>query len=94
MTLSLLGLLILFIIAAIAGSIGKALVGFNRGGIVVAAAVGFIGALIGMWLSSELGLPRMLTIQIEGESFPFVWSIIGGTLFTLVIGMLTRRRLI
>jgi uncharacterized membrane protein YeaQ/YmgE (transglycosylase-associated protein family) len=94
MTLSLIGLLVLFIIAAIAGSIGQALGGYNRGGIILAAAVGFIGALIGMWLSRELGLPRLLSIRIEGETFPFIWSIIGATLLTLVIGMLSRRRLI
>lgn len=93
MTLSIVGLIFLVIIAAVAGWIGQALVGYSRGGLVLAAAVGFIGALIGMWLSSQLGLPRLLTIQIEGESFPFIWSIIGAMLLSILIGLLSRRRL-
>lgn len=94
MTLSLLGLILLIVIAAVAGAIGQALVGYRRGGILLAAAVGFIGAIIGMWLSRELGLPRLLTVQIEGQAFPFVWSIIGAMLLSLLIGLLSRRRLI
>lgn len=93
MTLSIVGLILLIIIAAVAGWIGQALVGYRRGGIVLAAAVGFIGALIGMWLSRELGLPRLLTVQIEGESFPFIWSIIGAMLLSLLIGLASRRGL-
>jgi uncharacterized membrane protein YeaQ/YmgE (transglycosylase-associated protein family) len=94
MTLTLLGLLILIIIAAFAGAIGQALGGYRRGGIILAAAVGFIGALVGMWLSRELGLPELLTVQIEGQAFPFIWSVIGATLLSLVIGAVARGRLV
>ncbi len=93
MTLSIVGLILLIIIAAVAGWIGQALVGYRRGGIVLAAAVGFVGALIGMWLSRELGLPRLLTVQIEGESFPFIWSIVGAMLLSILIGLVSRRGL-
>jgi uncharacterized membrane protein YeaQ/YmgE (transglycosylase-associated protein family) len=94
MTISLLGLLLLIIVAAIAGWIAQAVVGYRRGGLALAAVVGFIGALIGNWLSRELGLPRILNVQIEGQAFPFVWSIIGAILLSIIIGALSRRRLI
>jgi uncharacterized membrane protein YeaQ/YmgE (transglycosylase-associated protein family) len=94
MTISLIGLIILVIIAAIAGYIGQALVGVRKGGLLLAAAVGFIGALIGTWLSSELGLPRMLSVQVEGQQFPILWGIIGAMLFSLVVGLISRRGLI
>lgn len=94
MSLSLVGLIVITIIAAITGSVGQALVGYNRGGCLLAAAVGFIGALIGMWLSSELGLPELLTIQIEGQTFPILWSIIGAMLFSFVLGLISRRGLV
>ncbi len=92
MTLSLLGLIILIIIAAVAGWLGRSLAGYKRGGFLLAAAAGFIGAIIGMWLSNELGLPRVLSIQIEGQVFPFVWSVIGAMLLSLAIGLISGRR--
>ncbi|MDX1615290.1 MAG: hypothetical protein R3300_13330 [Candidatus Promineifilaceae bacterium] len=93
MTLSLVGLLFLIVIAAIAGWIGQRLVGYTRGGIALAAAVGFIGALIGMWLSSALALPNVLTVQIEGQAFPFAWAVVGAVLLVAAVGFATRRGL-
>jgi uncharacterized membrane protein YeaQ/YmgE (transglycosylase-associated protein family) len=90
--MSLLGLLVLLVIAAIAGSIGQALAGYSLGGCLVSIFVGFIGAYIGLWLSRQLGLPEIFAITIDGESFPVVWAIIGSALFTLVVGLLTRPR--
>lgn len=89
--MSIIGLLVLLLIAAICGSIGQALAGYSRGGCLMSIIVGFIGAYLGMWLSSQLGLPEMLAINIEGETFPVVWAIIGSALFTAVLGLLTRR---
>jgi uncharacterized membrane protein YeaQ/YmgE (transglycosylase-associated protein family) len=87
-----LGFLILVIIAAIVGSIGQALVGFSRGGCLVSAVVGFIGALLGMWLSRQLGLPELFTVTIEGEPFPVVWSIIGSAIFAGGLSLISGRR--
>jgi uncharacterized membrane protein YeaQ/YmgE (transglycosylase-associated protein family) len=89
--MSLIGFLILLVIAAVCGSIGQALAGYSRGGCLVSIAVGFIGAFLGMWLSGLLGLPELFAITIEGESFPVLWSIIGSTLFMVILGLLTRR---
>ena len=83
---------ILAIIAAIAGAIGQALAGYSLGGCVISAVVGYIGALIGFWLSRQLGLPEPLVIDVGGQPFPVVWSIIGSLVFTLIVGLLTRRR--
>ncbi|MCL4262816.1 MAG: hypothetical protein KJ069_06355 [Anaerolineae bacterium] len=89
--MSIIGLLVLLLIAAICGSIGQALAGYSRGGCLMSIIVGFIGAYLGMWLSSQLGLPEMLAINIEGEMFPVVWAIIGSALFTAVLGLFARR---
>ncbi|MBK8905487.1 MAG: hypothetical protein IPM53_30165 [Anaerolineaceae bacterium] len=90
--MSLLGLIILIIIAAVCGSLGQAIAGFSRGGCLVAAVVGFIGAFLGMWLAQQLGLPEVLPITIDGETFPIVWSIIGSALFSAILGLLSGRR--
>ena len=56
----------------------------------VGSVVGFIGALVGMWLQRQTGLPEIFTIDVDGNKFPIVWSIIGGVLFAVVVGLLTR----
>ena len=84
-------LLILLFIAGICGGIGQAIAGYSRGGCLTAIAVGFIGALLGAWISRKMGLGEILAVQIGGTRFPIVWSIIGATLFVAVVGLLTRR---
>lgn len=82
------GFLILLLVAGICGALGQAITGYSRGGCLVSIALGFIGALLGMWLAQLLKLPELLSI----EGFPVVWSIIGAALFVAVLGLLSRRR--
>lgn len=90
--MTLLDFLILLLIAGICGAIGQALSGFSRGGCLVSIAVGFIGALLGSWLAGAFGLPEMLVIDVGGQPFPILWSIIGGALFVAVLGLISGRR--
>ncbi len=90
--MTLLGLIILVIIAAIAGSIGQALAGYSVGGCIMSIIVGFIGAFLGLWLARSLHLPEPFLISVQGETFPLMWSIIGSALFCAVLGFLSRRR--
>jgi len=90
--MSLLGLFILLIIAAIAGNIGQALAGYSVGGCIMSIVVGFIGAYLGLWIARTLSLPEPFLISVQGENFPLLWSIIGSALFCAVLGFLTRRR--
>jgi len=84
--------IILLLIAAICGGIGQALAGYSLGGFIVSIVVGFIGAMIGRWLQREVNLPEPLSVQIGDTNYPILWSIIGAMLFTIIIGILTRRR--
>src|SRR5262245_2979091 len=88
--MGILELLILLLVAGVCGAIAQAIAGFSRGGLLVAIAIGFIGALLGTWLQRQTGLPEIFTIDIEGNKFPIVWSIIGGVLFSVVVSLLTR----
>ncbi len=90
--MSLLGLLALLVIAAIAGSLGQALAGYSVGGCIMSMVVGFIGAFLGRWLAGALGLPEPLMISVQGESFPLLWAVIGSALFSAALGLITRRR--
>lgn len=84
--------IVLAVIAAIAGAIGQALAGYSLGGCLISAVVGYIGAFIGLWLARQFGLPELLVIQVGDQPFPVVWAIIGSLIFTLIVGLLTRRR--
>jgi uncharacterized membrane protein YeaQ/YmgE (transglycosylase-associated protein family) len=92
MTFSLIDLLLLLLIAGVCGAIGQAIGGFSRGGCLVSIALGFIGALIGMWLARKAGLPEPLFVTVGDTKFPVVWSIIGSALFVAVIGLISRSR--
>ena len=83
--------LILLVVAGICGAIGRAIVGYGSGGLLVSIALGFIGALFGMWLGRTLGLGEMFAINIGGQTFPIIWSIIGSALFVAFISLFTRR---
>ena len=83
--------LVLLLVAAICGAVAQAITGFSRGGLLVAIAVGFIGALFGMWIQRQTGAPEIFTVQIGDTAFPIVWSIIGGVLFSIIVLILTTR---
>lgn len=90
--MSLLEFVLLLIVAGIAGSIAQSLAGFSRGGCLASIALGFIGALLGTWLSRAMGLPEILSIQFGDQPFPVVWAIIGAALFSAVLALLSGRR--
>ena len=90
--MTLLELLLLLIIAGIAGSIGQALTGFSRGGCFLSIAVGFIGSLIGTWIAQNMDLPEIFVVNIGDVAFPVVWAILGAVVFTGVLSILTPSR--
>jgi uncharacterized membrane protein YeaQ/YmgE (transglycosylase-associated protein family) len=92
MTLTLPGLIVLIVIAAICGAVGKALGGGARGGLIVSIALGFIGALLGPWVASQLHLAEPLVLHVGGHPFPIVWSIVGAALFVALLHLMSGRR--
>jgi uncharacterized membrane protein YeaQ/YmgE (transglycosylase-associated protein family) len=92
MIMSLPALLVLLIIAAICGAIGRALVG-GGGGIITSIFIGFIGALLGPWVAHQLNLSEPFIVHVGGKPFPIVWSIVGAALFVGLLHLLSRRRI-
>lgn len=90
--MTLFDLLILLLVAGICGSLGQAIAGYSRGGCLVSIALGFVGALLGMWLARQMGLPELFPVSIGGTRFPIIWSIIGSALFVAIITLITRSR--
>jgi len=90
--MTLLEVLILLLIAGISGSMGQAIAGASRGGCLVAVAVGFVGAAIGIWLARLLALPELFTVDVGGTAFPLVGSVLVSALFVAAIQMTARPR--
>jgi uncharacterized membrane protein YeaQ/YmgE (transglycosylase-associated protein family) len=91
MTITLPGLVVLIIIAALCGAVARAIAGSVRGGFIVSLALGFIGALIGPLIAHQLKLAEPFVIHVGGQSFPVLWSIIGASLFLAIIHLISRR---
>jgi uncharacterized membrane protein YeaQ/YmgE (transglycosylase-associated protein family) len=92
MSLSLVELLVLLLIAAVVGAIGRELAGSTRGGLITSIVVGFIGALIGPWIAVRLHLGEPLMVRIDGHPFPILWSIVGAALFVALIHLISGGR--
>ena len=89
--MSIVGFIVLLIVAAVVGSIGQAIAGYSPGGCLVSIVMGFVGAVIGVWLASTLHLPEIFVLNIDGQPFPVVWAIIGAALFAAILGVFARR---
>ncbi|HEY6400302.1 MAG TPA: hypothetical protein VI479_02760 [Blastocatellia bacterium] len=67
--MTLVSFLLLLVVAGICGAIGQAIAGV-QGGLLVSIAVGFIGALIGVWLAGAFGVGELFALNIGGRTFP------------------------
>jgi uncharacterized membrane protein YeaQ/YmgE (transglycosylase-associated protein family) len=83
--MTLIKLLMLLLIAFVCGSIGARLAGSDNRGCFTSIVLGFIGALIGSWLSTKLGIEDFLYFR----SIPIFWSIIGSAVFVAVINLVS-----
>jgi uncharacterized membrane protein YeaQ/YmgE (transglycosylase-associated protein family) len=88
--MTILEILLLLLIAGICGSVGQSIAGYSRGGCIVSIVLGFVGALLGSWISVQLNMPELFNIEIGGNEFPVIWSIIGSVIFVTMVGLLTR----
>ena len=82
--------ILLLFIAFICGAIGQSIAGYSMGGCIISTIVGFIGAFIGKWLAAKMGLTYIFPVEINGETFPIIWSILGSAVFAVVIGLFSR----
>ena len=93
MTITLPELLLLILIAAVCGAVGRAIAGDTRGGLLVSTVVGFIGALIGPLIAQMLRLPEPLVVRVDEHAFGILWSIVGAALFVALVHVSSGRRL-
>ncbi len=85
-----LGFLLLLLIGGICGAIAEMLVGFSPGGFLASVAIGILGAFIGTWLASLLGLPSVLSVRVEGYRVEIVWAILGAVVLLVLLKLVRR----
>jgi uncharacterized membrane protein YeaQ/YmgE (transglycosylase-associated protein family) len=90
--MSIVTLLLLLLVAGLCGAIGNAIAGSGARGFLVSIVLGFIGAFFGTWLARELRLPPIFVVNVNGEIFPVVWSIIGAAIVVALVSIVGRRR--
>ncbi|HNC43705.1 MAG TPA: hypothetical protein PKZ53_22620 [Acidobacteriota bacterium] len=90
--MSLISMILLVLIAGICGAVGQSIAGYSRGGCLASVAVGFIGAMLGMWVARMVGMHELFAVRIGGQSFPIIWSIIGSALFVALISFISKQR--
>jgi uncharacterized membrane protein YeaQ/YmgE (transglycosylase-associated protein family) len=89
--MNILEFLILVLVAGVCGSIGAAIIGARHMSFLVLIAVGLIGALLGRWLSAQLGVGEMFNVNIGGTQIPILWTIVGSMLLTGIASLFWRR---
>lgn len=81
-------IVLLFAVAALCGLIAQAMVGHRHGGCLAAIGIGFVGAVLGIWIASLLHLPNLFSINVGGSSFPIVYALLGGMFLILILRLL------
>ncbi len=78
-------IVLLLAVAALCGLIAQAMVGHRHGGCLAAIGIGFVGAVLGIWLAGLLHLPNLFSINAGGTSFPIVYALLGGMLLIIIL---------
>ena len=81
-------IVLLLAVAALCGAIAQAVARHHRGGCLASIGIGFIGAVLGLWLARVLNLPNMFSINVGGTSFPIVYALLGGLFLLLILRVL------
>ncbi|MGH2634167.1 MAG: hypothetical protein ACRDG3_12215 [Tepidiformaceae bacterium] len=90
--MSVLGIVILVLIAAACGIVGQMIAGYSLGGLVISVLIGFIGAWIGLWIANNFDLPQLYSITVDDRTFPIVWAIVGSAILAAVVGLVANPR--
>ena len=81
-------ILLLLAVAALCGMIAQAVAHHHRGGCLASIGIGFLGAVLGVWLAGVLHLPNMFSVNVGGTSFPIVYALLGGLLLLVILRIL------
>jgi uncharacterized membrane protein YeaQ/YmgE (transglycosylase-associated protein family) len=83
--------IILLVVAGVCGAIGAAIVGRSFSFLVL-IAIGFIGAMLGRWISGQTGIGEAFALKIGTQSIPILWTIVGSMVLVGIASLFVRAR--
>lgn len=91
MTFSILGLLVLFLVALACGYVAQRMFGLGSRGLLATTGFGLVGGLLGAFAAGAFGAPTLLRLDLGGVSFPLVWGLVGTLLVVGVVSAISHR---
>jgi uncharacterized membrane protein YeaQ/YmgE (transglycosylase-associated protein family) len=83
--MDLLMILIAVAFAGICGALAQVVIGFSYGGMIVAIMTGIVGAFVGMWFASLIGLPSLLAIRVGTITIDMLYGFLGSLFLTTIL---------
>jgi uncharacterized membrane protein YeaQ/YmgE (transglycosylase-associated protein family) len=87
-------LVVLLIIAGIAGAVGTALGGRGRSSFVASVGLGLVGAVIGPWVVHQFHLTELVELQVGDQPFPLISTLLGASLTVALLHVASGPRLL
>jgi uncharacterized membrane protein YeaQ/YmgE (transglycosylase-associated protein family) len=78
---TILGLLLLLLLAGLCGAVAQSLLEYKRGGIGTTLLIGLVGAAVGAIIARVFGLPLLLVIS----RLPIIWSLAGSIVLVVAL---------
>lgn len=88
---TIIGLVLLLVIAGLCGAIAESITGYRTGSLVYTVALGLIGAAVGSLIARLLDLPGILSWSVGG--LPVLLTIIGAVLVLFLLKLIRPRAL-
>lgn len=83
-------LLVYLLIGAVCAKIGHFIFRYSQAVFILSIIIGFLGAMLGVWISTKFDLAELYTISIAGNPFPLSWSIFSSAICITVLGIMSR----
>jgi uncharacterized membrane protein YeaQ/YmgE (transglycosylase-associated protein family) len=88
--MNLIDLSLMALVAIVCGAIAQLTSGYAKGGWIVNLAIGFFGALAGVFVSRRLNAPVLYDLKVSTVTFPLIYSIIGAVFFVAALSLIVK----
>jgi uncharacterized membrane protein YeaQ/YmgE (transglycosylase-associated protein family) len=88
--MNLIDLSLIALVGIICGTSAQLTSGSSKGGWIVNLALGFFGALVGVFVSRSLNAPVVYDLKVAAVTFPLIYCILGAVLCLAAISLFMK----
>jgi uncharacterized membrane protein YeaQ/YmgE (transglycosylase-associated protein family) len=88
--MNLIDLSLIVLVGISCGTIAQLTSGYSKGGWIVNLAIGFFGALAGVFVSRSLNAPVVYDLKVATVNFPLIYCMLGAVLFLAAISLFMK----